>query len=327
MEKRVDINKKEKVLIIKTGYSEVLDKEEDSRKVSLGDVLRTTTLLNYYKNHDVTWLTDVYALPLLERNPLINRLLTLDFWSSIQLQSEEFDTIVNLEKNRKICEFVRRLDAWKKYGFRFDSKNNRIEAYDRAFEILSVGSDTNVKKENDRYLQSLLFETVGAKWDGEEYTLGYKPKTKEKYDVNLNTQVGPKWPTKAWSKKNWAKLEELLEKDGLKVTRQDKQPTEILTNLNNYIDWINSGKLTVTIDSLGLHLGIVLKKKVIGLFGPTPYKEVYFYGRGKAIFPEPIWGCIPCFERKCKRTRNCMENISVEKVYEETISLLGGVLK
>ena len=39
-----------KVLIIKTGYSEFLDNGDESRKVSLGDVLRTTPLLHVYKN-------------------------------------------------------------------------------------------------------------------------------------------------------------------------------------------------------------------------------------------------------------------------------------
>ena len=46
-------NKKRKVLIIKTGYSEVLHNEYDSRKVSKGDVLRATAILHLYKQHEL----------------------------------------------------------------------------------------------------------------------------------------------------------------------------------------------------------------------------------------------------------------------------------
>jgi len=87
--------------------------------------------------------------------------------------------------------------------------------------------------------------------------------------------------------------------------------------MNKYMDWINSSKIIVSGDTLGLHLGIVLKKITLGLFGPTPSKETYFYGRGKAILPESIPDCLPCSEEVCKKGLHCMEDISVERVYRE----------
>ncbi len=312
------MDKKQKVLIIKTGYSEFLDKESNSRKVSLGDVLRTTPLLHLYKNDDVTWISDKEAFPLLEDNPYIDRLLPLDFTTAMNLlEEEDFDTIINLEKNHDICKFVNRLYSWRKYGFRYDKKTESSQAYDRAFEVLAVSSDPNSKKENERNTSDLLFEMVGEKWDGEEYILGYKPKSTEIYDIGINTLVGQKWPTKAWPIENWDILEGKLIKDGFKVTRQDKQNKEVLKNIHKYIDWINSCRTIITNDSLGLHLGISLKKKVLGLFGPTPNKEVQFYGRGREILPNPSPKCMPCFKGECERGRNCMEDIAVEKVYDE----------
>ena len=90
--------KNHKILIIKTGYSEILDSESNSRKVSLGDVLRTTPILHLFKNDKVTWVTDAEARPLLEHNPLIHRLMFYDFTIRDQLSAEKFDTIINLEK-------------------------------------------------------------------------------------------------------------------------------------------------------------------------------------------------------------------------------------
>jgi heptosyltransferase-2 len=88
------------------------------------------------------------------------------------------------------------------------------------------------------------------------------------------------------------------------------------------MDWINSGRLIVSNDSLGLHLGIALGKKVIGLFGPTPNKEVYFYGRGEAIIPDKHFDCLPCFNGNCQTGENCMGYISADRVHEEIKKLL-----
>jgi len=311
------MNKKHKILIIKTGYSEFLEEENNSNRVSLGDVFRTTLLLHLYKNDHVTWVTDKKAFPLLEGNFYINRLLEYDFTTAEQLKEEKFDTLINLEKVPGICALADRISAWRRYGFRFDSEKGKAEAYDRAFEALAVSANPKLKKENNKSFQELLFDMVGAKWKGEGYILSYQPKTKGIYDVCLNTQIGEKWPTKAWTTEYWDELEERLIKDNLKVTRQDKQNKEILTNIHKYIDWINSCKLIVSNDSLGLYLGPILKKKVLGLFGSTYDKSVYFYEYGKVILPEPIPDCLPCFKSSCERGKNCMKDISQERVYKE----------
>jgi len=310
---------KEKILIIKSGYTEMLDKEIDSRRTSYGEVLRTTCILYLFKDDYVTWVSDESAFPLLKDNPFINRLLRLDFLTLPQLEQEYFDTVINLEKTAGICAFTRKIDAWKKYGFRFDPRTGEVKAHDKATEVLSLGTDYESKRQNKKTAQELLFEMVGEKWNGEEYILGYTPKSKELYDVGLNTQVGLKWPTKAWSMKKWDDLEERLITAGLKVTRQDKQAKEILENLYSYMDWINSSKMIVSNDSLGLHLGIAMKKKVLGLFGATPHREVHFYGRGEAILPEPVPECLPCFDSECKREKNCIEDISVERIYKSVM--------
>lgn len=314
--------KKHKILILKVGYSEILDGEDNSRNVSLGDVFRTTALLELYKNEHVTWVTDSEALPLLENNPLIDRLLVYDFTTVLQLESEEFDTVINLEKIPGICAFADKIKAWRKFGFRFNTLTGKAEAYDNASELLTMTGNLKLKKENPKSAQEILFNVVGKQWNGEEYILGYKPRTQEQYDVGFNILVGHKWPTKSWPIENWDKLETILKERGLTVTRQDKQPKEVLTNLNYYIDWLNSCKVIVSNDSLGMHLSIALKKQVIGLFGPTSWKEVHFYGRGKAIYPDILSNCIPCFNKNCERGRNCMKDISVERVYDELNKIL-----
>lgn len=312
------MDKKQKILIIKTGYSEFLDSESDSRKVSLGDILRITPLLHLYKNNHVTLVSDKYAFPLLEENSYIDRLLSFDWVTAEQLKSEEFDTVINLEKVPGICALSDNIRARRsRYGFTFNSQTGKAEAYEKATEVLAVSSDPKLKRENIRTFQELLFEMVGEKWDGEGYILGYVPNKIGEYDIGLNTKIGPKWPTKDWPSENWDKLEKKLKKGGFKTSRQDKQHPGILNNLYSYMDWMNSCETIITCDSLGMHLGFALNKNVLALFGSTPSKEVYFYGKGKAITPEPIPDCLPCFKGTCEKGRNCMQDITVERVYEE----------
>ena len=316
------INKK-KVLIIKTGHCEILDKGNNSRKVSLGDILRTTVILHPYKNDEITWVTDQEAFPLFEGNPFIKeeRLLPYDFTTALQLESEEFDTVINLEKIPGICALSDKIKSRRnKYGFNFNTQNGEAEAFEDSLEILAFGADPTLKKSNKKTIQELLFKMVGKKWKGEEYVLGFQPSSKEKYSVGLNTNIGAKWPNKAWSTNNWNELESLLKTKNISVTRQDKQPNGVLTNLKEYMNWINSSKTIITNDSLGLHLGIALKKNVLGLFGPTPDKEVHFYGRGQAILPEENLGCLPCFKPTCPKYENsCIDLISPEKVFKNFI--------
>ncbi|MBS3172171.1 glycosyltransferase family 9 protein [Candidatus Woesearchaeota archaeon] len=318
--------RRKKVLILKTGYSELLDHRFDMNS-SLGDVFRTTPLLHAYKEYHVTWVTDPKAFPLLRNNPFIDRLLPLDWLTAKQLSREDFDVFINLEKHLGICVLASEISALTRYGFGFRNGEYglSIRAHDMATEALDISTKPGTKKTNEKTIQDLLFEVVGKKWNGEEYVLGYKPKSKQIYDVGLNTLVGTKWPTKAWPNYCWDTLESLFEMEGLKITRQDKVGREVLEDLDTYMDWINSSKVIVTNDSLGMHLAIALKKKVLGLFGPTPVTEVYFYNCGKGIRPEDKYGCMPCMSTSCEAPykTTCLRAVEPREVFSETMKLLG----
>lgn len=321
------MEKFEKILIFKTGYIETLAEEGDSRVVSLGDVFRTTVLLNLYsdkKRFNVTWVTDEKAFPLLEKNPLIDRLLRLDWITAEQLKKERFDVLINLEKVPGICALADIISSRIKSGFTFNPETRKAEPYDNAAQALFVSSDPEAKKNNNRLLQELLYEMVGKKWNGEEYILGYQPASEVLWDIGLNTNVGPKWPTKSWTKEKWDELEDKLKRAGFKVDRQDSEENikkGVMSDLHAYIKWINSCKNIITIDSLGLHLAIALKKNILCLFGPTPSNEVHFYERGKAMLPEIKKDCIPCFKGICEKEKRCIDEISVDKVYNEALDI------
>ena len=305
------MEKKSKVLIIKVGYSETLDPEVSSI-TSYGDVLRTTVLLHLHKDDHVTWLVDEKAYPILKGNPYIDRILIYNVSSALQLQAEHFDTVINLEKVPGLCALTDSVRAWRRYGFRFDERTGSAEAYDGTQEILAVCLDQEMKKKHASYWQEGLYAMVNARWKDEEYVLGWEPATEVTTDVGFNYLVGNKWSSKAWPMEYWKQLETLIG-DSRSVSWQQG-----LEDMEEYFEWIHSCRVIVTNDTLGMHLGIAMKKYVIGLFGPTNQCEVCLYGRGTVVLPRKVaCGDAPCCASSCSVGDPCMKEIQPEDVLQE----------
>lgn len=158
---------------------------------------------------------------------------------------------------------------------------------------------------------------VSDYWNGEDYALGYKPRKHAAYDIGLNFRVGSKWPTKSWPTHHWKELALLCEQKGYRVSWQ-----EGAKDIEHYMDWINAGRIVITCDSLGMHLGLAMKKQVIALFGATPSDGIYMYGRG--IILRANWACfdMPCMDSSCKKGGVCMSQINPEMVFQAITNMM-----
>lgn len=275
-----------KILIIKLGLSETLD-PEIGRISSLGDILRTTPILpvlkEKYHDSNITWLVDEAPYPLLKDNPYLDRILLWDSFVGFQLLAEKFDIVINLEKIGGLCAITNHINAWKKYGFRFDEMSGNYSVYEGSEYALDLCTKHEIKKNNNKTWQQVLIEMIGGEWTMQPYVLGYKPKSQVQFDIGFNYKVGPKFPEKAWGDENWKALEGELLACGTSVDWQQG-----LNNLYDYIDWINSCKVLVTNDSLGLHIALALGHPVVALFGPTNAKEVHMYNHSICIQRDSI---------------------------------------
>ncbi|MCL9821291.1 glycosyltransferase family 9 protein [Helicobacter sp. 14348-15] len=300
-----------KILIIKLGYSETLDPEM-GKVVSLGDVVRCTVVLEAlkqkYPNSCITWLVAPEAFPLIVDNPYLERVLVWDEFIPFALMREQFDMVVNLEKIHGICGLADMIQAWEKVGFRFDVVSGNYSAYECSLGATNYIQDKANGKKSHEIWQKVIVEMVGCEWREQEYSLGYKPKPKEKFQVGLNYQVGSKWPTKAMKKEKWEELAALLEKNRISFSWQQG-----MNNLYDYMDWIAGCDVLVTHDSLGVHLALAMKKSVIVLFGATSGEEIYYYGRGVSVYPKSLdlsgYECIPCYNPTCNKDIHCMDFI------------------
>lgn len=299
-----------KILIIKLGYSETLDSML-SLTTSLGDVLRTTFILHFFKDCHVSWLVDKKAYPLLKDNKYIDRIRVYNSKNIGQLKKERFDIIINLEKLPEVCILADSLISNKYFGFRFNGHNKAaLGCSGFSKRLIKLTQDLNTRRTSKDSWQKIMAEALGERWDKQTYILGYKPNSRIKYDIGFNWTVGSKWTNKAWPRAYWDRLENLI-KGRYSISWQQG-----LDSIHKYIDWINSCRLIVTADSLGLHLGLALKKRVVALFGPTSSSEIYFYNRGSFLLPEAPYQCIPCLKPHCDKKRQCMEFIAPERVKE-----------
>jgi len=298
-----------KILIVKLGYSETLVPEQ-RKQCSLGDVFRTTVLLHLFKNDRVTWLTDRAAVPLLAGNPYIARILTFDPVNILELETERFDKVINLEKIPSICAMADRIDAWNHYGFGYDPETRGVEAYEEAHAALTMATSEDMKKLNDQCWAEVLYSMLGATWHGENYILGYRPQTREQYDLGFNMYVGKLMPVKAWPMAYWTQLA------GLAEGRYTVSFQECLDDLNGYIDWINSCRILITNDTLGLYLGVALGKKVLALFGPSSATEQSPHERLRVLTPPLERDCMPCSRPRCALGDSCMRYLKPSMVFE-----------
>ncbi len=309
-----------KILIIKLGYSETLD-PEIGKVPSLGDVIRTTPILwalkEKYPHSHITWLVSAQAEALLYRNRFIDRLLVWDHFVPFQLMKEKFDVLINLEKIPGVCALSDMIDAWGKYGFRFETVGGTYHGYEKGLSFISyIEGKTSAKVRG--YWQQVLIEMLGVPWKRQPYIIGYESQSAEVCDVGFNYEVGSKWPHKAMSMETWKRLEERLSAKGYVVRWQQGKK-----NLFEYMDWIKSCKLILTNDSLGLHLAFAFNKKLIGLFGPTDPNEVYFYNGSDIIRPEKECPQMPCCATTCKSELNCMQHMNIAKIEKAVVQQLG----
>lgn len=307
-----------KIIVLKLGYSETLDAKIDLIP-SLGDVFRTTPILEAIKEKycdvDITWVTDQAVTPLLRGIPLINRLLTWDSFLSSELLSEQFDVLINFEKTAAVCILADAIQAKKRYGFRYDNKSKTYTICRNAQEAKQMVTDSEYKQTNNKPWQQMLIEMIDCTWKEQKYQFGYKSCRDITHDVGFNYMVGSKWPNKAWPMERWKELEKLIAKE----LRWTVSWQEGGSNLDSYIEWIDSCGVLITNDSLGMHLAMALEKPVIALFGPTNDKEVHFYGHSTAIVAQTQ--CRPCYLSTCRYKNSCVGTIPARAVVERLQTL------
>jgi heptosyltransferase II len=245
-----------------------------------GDVVRTTTLLTRLGGQ-ITWLTESKNTVLLEG---VKQGLTCVSWEQRdQTKSTAYDLVINLEDTQEVGSFLKLLQYKQLFGAYLDLHNSlRYTDDSRPWFDLGVLSRhgrqraDQLKYENRRTYQELIFEGLGWQFKGERYCLPEPAKTGLKGDVAIAPQAGSIWPMKNWA--YYGDLERTLKRNGLIVNVLPKR-SSVLEHLGD----VSSHRCLVSGDTLPMHLALGSEVRCVSLFTCTSPWEIHDYGVQRKI--------------------------------------------
>ncbi len=277
-----------------------------------GDVVRTTSLLRRL-NGDITWITAANNAVLLEGLAANLRCLT---WENRHLaRDRSYDLVINLEDDTGPAAFVAELRSGRLFGACLNGSDKVAYTPDaRGWFDLSLVSRhgraaaDQLKLQNRRTYQDLIFEGLGFRFQGEPYLLPKPFPTDLRGDVAIAAAAGPVWPMKQWAYYDQLKLK--LEAEGLRVNVLPKRPS-LLEHLGD----VAQHRVLVGGDSLPMHLALGVGTPCVTIFNCTSPWEIHEYGiQTKLVSP-----LLEEFFYKRGFDERATRAIGLEEVYQATL--------
>ena len=326
-----------------------------------GDVLRTTCVLPALRGAmpgaQITWITERAAMPLVEDNPLVDRVIARDE-AVERLLIERFDLALGLDPDERGGALTALARSRERAGYTLD-ESGRVMPLNRGAEAWwRLGVDDSLKRANRRTFQDLLFETCGLTGVPPRPQLTVPAATRAAirqrfaarlagFDrvVLLNTGGGARWAQKKWPIGSHAQLAQMLRarQPGTAVLVAGGRDEEDLNaallattsdpgivdagcgnSLKEFAAIIELADLVVTSDSLALHMATALSRRVVALVGPTAPWELEMYGSGEVLSGDVP--CIACYRRHCDKPVTCMDRLTPEYVLDACLRVSAGDL-
>jgi len=247
------------------------------KTAALGDVLRTTILLNEI-NGEVYWLTRRNASDLLNSHKIKRKIFIEDSQDVESLFNINFDLVLSLEEDVELLKIVSKIKTKKLIGLFI--KNDKVDYTEQGREWFDMSLSSKygkekadlLKKNNRKSHNQMFIEMLGEEFTGQEYDLGYVGKKSSNKNIGIIDRCGKVWPSKNWS--GYSELKEMLANEGFNVVNLSER-----NSIKEHINDINNCELIVCGDTLGMHIALALKKKVVSLFNCTSPYEIYDYKR------------------------------------------------
>ncbi len=318
---------------------------------AMGNVLVTTSLLPALKRKfpesTISWITLKNAAPLLQENPLIDRIYLWEPENWLILGAMAFDLVLNVDKSQRSAAFTMGLTAKERMGFGLDENGKIIPLNPEAIENYRLGLDDHLKfKVNQKTVPQLQCEQFRLEFRRDEYTLLLSPEEKAfcaEYAtahgldtaglvVGFNTGCSELYPNKKMTVEQHVRLIERL--SGLPGVRlvllggpEDTiRNAEIMRRVGGKalntpttegvrrgICYINLCDLVISGDSFGMHAAIGLRKEIVVWFGVSCWTEIDLFDRGIKLIPRNL-PCSPCWKRTCPYNLECIQQIDLEAI-------------
>lgn len=242
-----------------------------------GDVVRTTSLLHRLQG-EITWVTARNNIVLFEGLAENVRCVCWGTDAVAALHGSSFDLAINLEDELETAKLLQQVKPREVFGAYADP-TGQMRYTDNAkgwFDLSIISSHgrkraDELKYQNRRSYQELVFEGLGFRFAGEKYLLPAAPLTDLRGDVAIAPVAGPVWPMKNWAHYDQLKLQ--LEEMGYTVNVLPRRST-----LLEHIGDIKGHRCLVGGDSLPMHLALGAGVPCVAIFNCTSPWEIYDYG-------------------------------------------------
>ena len=331
---------------------------------AMGNVLVTTSLLpalkRKYPESTVSWITLKNAAPLLQENPLVDRVYLWEPESWLILGQMAFDLVLNVDKSPRSCAFTMGLRAAERRGFGLDENGKIIPLNTEALENYRLGLDDHLKfRVNQKTVPQLQCEQFGLAFTRDEYTLVLTPEEHAyciefgrqhgsaagDLTVGFNTGCSELYPNKKMTVEQHVMLIEQLSalpgirllllggpEDTIRNAEISRRVGDKVLNtpttegVRRGLCYINLCDVVISGDSFGMHAAIGMKKEIIVWFGVSCWTEIDLFDRGIKLIPKGL-ACSPCWKRACPFNLECIQQIDlpaiVRRVQEVTAQRAG----
>jgi len=317
---------------------------------AIGDVLRTTSILpplkEQYPGAEITWVTRSNAAPLLEGNPLIDRVLIVEGQCLEFLLNESFSYGICLDADPRSASIHSIARCERRDGFITDSVGRVQPANDRAREWWLMGLNDRLKRQNRRTYQEIMYDICGltlpvarpqlAVRDEDRATADMLRRDPRLHDarriLGINTGGGTRWQHKKWTVENYIACierirarfpgigilllggpeEEELNAEILNAVDDDVVDAGCGNPLMQFVGIVALVDVLLTSDSLAMHIGVALEKAAVGLVGPTSPWELAVFGKGEILHSDIE--CLSCYLTRCDKDPHCMNTLHPETV-------------
>ena len=279
-------------------------------------------LKSKYKSCAIDWVTKKESFDVLKNNKLINNIYLINKNIENEIKNKNYDLLINLDDDFDASNLAMEINSKKIVGA-YLKNGKRIYTEDSSlwFDmglISKFGKQKadSLKLENKKTYQEIIYKILGLEYkkqgpililNNDELNFGknFAGKNNIKNDdlvIGVNTGAGGRWQDK---KLSIEKTIELIDKLNNKLKtklilfggpeekiRNEKIKSLAKTNIidagcNNslmeFASLVNLCNILITSDSLALHIGIALKKKIVSFYYPTSESEIETYGIGIKI--------------------------------------------
>ncbi len=256
--------------------------------MGLGDVVRILQVLCTLNAKQIIWASDsgLYALVHLFEN--VDRTIEI---SAASDAADQVDCVLNIDMA----------------PLRWDHPN--------VVEVSALLAGGGSIKERTFDLPQVL----GRHFDIDVERLPIIATTEPTFDVGFNLRVPENWQIKAMPDALWAAVEKSMPAH-VSVTWQPEQKQ----NLAQYIDWVSSVRVLVSVVGFGCHLAMLFGRPLVVLSGPTDFMEAHTYNSGAVLRPGSPCTHRPCYNPEGVDCNGCIQDMDTDTISKTVLAFLEG---